>query len=137
MQITYNMQNLAGAGCYEPRDTGLSGFGREIVAETNRVGVFMRSEPCRCGDIARRHSRIKPARRLHAHFTRGPAAVNPARFATGPADIIRFAMLLIIAGFQRREATDAAPRPARPSVVGIPRSIVSDAELCMPASPRC
>jgi hypothetical protein len=32
MQITYNTQNLAGAGCYERRDTGLSGFGREVVA---------------------------------------------------------------------------------------------------------
>jgi membrane dipeptidase len=40
MQITYNTQNLAGAGCYEPRDAGLSGFGREVVAETNRVGVL-------------------------------------------------------------------------------------------------
>jgi membrane dipeptidase len=39
VQITYNTQNLAGAGCYEPRDTGLSGFGHEIVAEMNRVGI--------------------------------------------------------------------------------------------------
>ena len=40
MQITYNTQNLAGAGCYERRDTGLSGFGHEIVAEMNRVGIL-------------------------------------------------------------------------------------------------
>jgi hypothetical protein len=40
MQITNNTQNLAGAGCYERRDTGLSGFGHEIVAEMNRVGVL-------------------------------------------------------------------------------------------------
>ena len=40
IQITYNTQNLAGAGCYEPRDTGLSGFGHEVVAEMNRVGVL-------------------------------------------------------------------------------------------------
>jgi membrane dipeptidase len=39
-QITYNTQNLAGAGCYEPRDAGLSGFGHEVVAEMNRVGIL-------------------------------------------------------------------------------------------------
>lgn len=39
-QITYNTQNLSGAGCYEPRDSGLSGFGHEVVAEMNRVGIL-------------------------------------------------------------------------------------------------
>jgi membrane dipeptidase len=40
MQITYNTQNLAGSGCYERHDGGLSGFGYEVVAEMNRVGVL-------------------------------------------------------------------------------------------------
>ena len=40
VQITYNTQNLAGASCYERRDTGLSGFGYEVVAEMNRVGIL-------------------------------------------------------------------------------------------------
>ncbi len=37
--MCYNTQNLVGTGCYE-RDGGLSGFGREIVAEMNRVGIM-------------------------------------------------------------------------------------------------
>ncbi len=40
VQLTYNTQNLAGSGCYESTDTGLSDFGREIVAEMNRVGIM-------------------------------------------------------------------------------------------------
>ncbi len=39
VQLCYNTQNLIGTGCYE-RDGGLSGFGREIVAEMNRVGIM-------------------------------------------------------------------------------------------------
>ncbi len=39
VQMCYNTQNPVGTGCYE-RDGGLSGFGREIVAEMNRVGVM-------------------------------------------------------------------------------------------------
>ncbi|WP_419812885.1 dipeptidase [Bacterioplanoides sp.] len=39
VQMCYNTQNLIGTGCYE-RDGGLSDFGREIVAEMNRVGVM-------------------------------------------------------------------------------------------------
>ena len=40
-QLTYNTQNLAGSGCYESRDSGLSDWGRELVAEMNRVGILI------------------------------------------------------------------------------------------------
>lgn len=40
VQMTYNTQNLVGSGCYESRDGGLSDWGREVVAEMNRVGIL-------------------------------------------------------------------------------------------------
>jgi len=40
VQMTYNTQNFVGSGCYESRDSGLSDFGHDIVAEMNRVGVL-------------------------------------------------------------------------------------------------
>ena len=40
VQLCYNTQNLLGTGCYE-RDGGLSGFGREAIAEMNRVGIMV------------------------------------------------------------------------------------------------
>ncbi len=40
MQLTYNTQNYSGCGYVEETDSGLSGFGREVVAEMNRIGVL-------------------------------------------------------------------------------------------------
>lgn len=41
MQLTYNNQSLIGAGCYEAEDAGISRFGKQVIAEMNRVGMVI------------------------------------------------------------------------------------------------
>lgn len=41
IQLTYNTQNLVGSGCWEENDSGLSGFGREVVQELNRLHLLI------------------------------------------------------------------------------------------------
>lgn len=41
MQLTYNTQNLVASGCYEERDSGVTGFGRDVIAEMNRLGILI------------------------------------------------------------------------------------------------
>jgi membrane dipeptidase len=41
VQLTYQRRNLVGDGCGEPLDAGLSTFGRQLVAELNRLGILI------------------------------------------------------------------------------------------------
>lgn len=41
IQLTYNTQNLVGAGCWESTDPGLSDYGKRLVAEMNAAGVLI------------------------------------------------------------------------------------------------
>ena len=49
MQLTYNLQNYIGAGCWEERDSGIaSQFGRKTIAEMNALGILI--DLSHCGD---------------------------------------------------------------------------------------
>lgn len=41
MQLTYNTQNYSGAGYTELRDSGLTGFGRQVVDEMAKLGMVV------------------------------------------------------------------------------------------------
>ncbi|HEX8701203.1 MAG TPA: membrane dipeptidase [Myxococcaceae bacterium] len=41
MQLTYNKRNLAGEGCLERANAGLSDFGREVIAKINEANVLL------------------------------------------------------------------------------------------------
>lgn len=41
VQLTYHTANMAGSGCLESRDNGLTDFGRDLIAELNRAGILI------------------------------------------------------------------------------------------------
>ena len=41
MQLTYNNQTPLAGGCFEPKDSGVSRFGQEVIEEMNRLGMIV------------------------------------------------------------------------------------------------
>lgn len=74
VQLAYNTQNLVGTGCYESHDGGLSDFGREVVAEMNRVGIL-----CDLSHVGPKTSQdvILTSRKPVAYTHVLPAALKP------------------------------------------------------------
>ena len=44
--LVYNKKNAVGDGCHERTDCGLSGYGLELIAEMNRVGMIVDCSHC-------------------------------------------------------------------------------------------
>ncbi|SFQ48792.1 membrane dipeptidase [Amycolatopsis rubida] len=75
-QLTYNIQNLVGGACYDDHDSGLTAYGRFIVAEMNRVGMLV--------DLSHVGNRTS---RDAIDASAGPVAIthaNPLSFADSP-----------------------------------------------------
>lgn len=85
MQLTYNNQSLLASGCYEDEDTGLTRFGRQAVAEMNRVGLVI--DMSHSGDRSTREA-IDASARPIAITHANPSWWHPARRNFGD-DVLR------------------------------------------------
>ena len=54
IQLTYNDKNLVACGCLVPEDTGVTPFGREVIAKMNELGVIV--DLSHCGDVTSRQT---------------------------------------------------------------------------------
>ncbi|MFC9440311.1 dipeptidase [Nocardia sp. NPDC057030] len=69
MLPTYNSANLAGCGCLDANDTGLTAFGRDLVRRLNEVGMFADGSHCsrRTGLDLATHTQV-PMIYSHSNF---------------------------------------------------------------------
>lgn len=76
VQLTYNNQNLLGSSCYEEADAGLTRFGRNVIAEMNRVGMLI--DLSHCGEQTTLDA-IEASSRPIAITHANPAWIYPAK----------------------------------------------------------
>jgi membrane dipeptidase len=85
MQLTYNNQNYVAGSCYEPSDSGVSRFGRELIMELAELGILV--DLSHVGDRSARQA---------IEFSPGPVSIthaNPRWFhdipRNKPPDVLR------------------------------------------------
>ena len=63
MQLTYNLRNRVGFGCWEKEDRGLTDFGRDVVDHMNELGILvdLSHVGAQTSDDAIRHSKAPVA----------------------------------------------------------------------------
>ena len=52
MQLTYNNQTPLAGGCFEPKDSGVSRFGKAVIEEMNRLGMIVDLKSCRKANLS-------------------------------------------------------------------------------------
>jgi membrane dipeptidase len=76
VQLAYNVRGLAADGCEEPGNAGLSRFGRQLVAELNRLGIVVDiSHTGHASSLDAVESSTAPVIASHSNA----AAVHPSR----------------------------------------------------------
>jgi membrane dipeptidase len=76
VQLAYNVRSPAADGCEEPGDAGLSRFGRQLVAELNRLGMVVDvSHTGRASSMGAVEASTAPVIASHSNA----AAVHPSR----------------------------------------------------------
>lgn len=86
LQLTYNLQAYAGAGCCERSDGGLTWFGLDLVAECNRLGILI--DLSHCGyRTAMEAISVSKAPVAFTHV--GAYAVCPAKGRNKPDELLK------------------------------------------------
>ena len=82
--LAYNQRNHVGDGCHEPEQSGLSRFGRELVAEMQRVGMLV--DCSHTGDrTAREAIEMATAPVIYSHANAASAYAHDRNISDGMA----------------------------------------------------
>ena len=138
IQITHNRQCHVGTGCLDP-DSGLSRFGRQLVAEMNRLGLVVDLSHCGPQDDPRRHPLLRCARSCARTRTRSRSVPRRATRATrsSPSWPPAAASSAWRPGLPSCTAAPASGRSCRTSPTASTTSSASSARIMWASAPTC